>query len=74
MIDEIICGSTLDVLKDMEAESIDCCICSPPYWGLRDYGIDGQLGLEPTFQLYITHLLEIFDEVQRAPSAPSITR
>ena len=65
MIDEIICGSTLDVLKDMEAESIDCCICSPPYWGLRDYGIDGQLGLEPTFQLYIKHLLEIFDEVYR---------
>ena len=65
MIDEIICGSTLDVLKGMEAESIDCVVTSPPYWGLRDYGIDGQLGLEPTFQLYIEHLLEIFDEIYR---------
>jgi site-specific DNA-methyltransferase (adenine-specific) len=64
-VDSIICGNTLDVLRTMPDESIDCCITSPPYWGLRDYGIDSQLGLEPTFQLYIEHLLEIFDQVHR---------
>jgi DNA modification methylase len=37
-INKIICGDALEVLKTMESESIDCCITSPPYWGLRDYG------------------------------------
>ncbi len=41
------------------------CITSPPYWALRDYGVEGQLGLEPTFQEYITKLCDIFDEVKR---------
>lgn len=44
---------------------MDCCITSPPYWALRDYKVDGQLGLEPTFQEYIHKLLAIFDEVKR---------
>ena len=65
MIDTIICGECLDVLSSMEAETVDCVITSPPYWGLRDYGIDGQIGLEPTFQEYITKLQTIFDEVFR---------
>ena len=63
--DTIVCGDTLEVLREMESESIDCCITSPPYWSLRDYGIDGQLGLEPTFNEYITNLQTIFDEVYR---------
>ena len=46
-------------------ESVDVIITSPPYWGLRDYGVEGQLGLEPTFQEYITKLCDIFDEVMR---------
>jgi len=119
-------GNALEVLKDMESESIDCVICSPPYWALRDYGIEpviwdgdedcehewgtkikqkghqhfrdftwetggqpkekesvevqeidkgnfctkcgawqGSLGLESTFQLYIQHLIQIFDEIKR---------
>ncbi|MGR3302888.1 MAG: DNA-methyltransferase [Candidatus Scalindua sp.] len=58
-------GNALEVLKDMDSESIDMCCCSPPYWGLRDYGEDGQLGLEPTYQEYIGKLVAIFDEVKR---------
>jgi len=42
----IVCGDALEVLRGMEAESVQCCVTSPPYWGLRDYGTDGQLGLE----------------------------
>ena len=58
-------GDCLDVLKGMDSESVDMCMTSPPYWGLRDYGEDGQLGLEPTYQEYIDKLAAIFDEVKR---------
>lgn len=61
----VICGDALKVLQAMEAESIDCVVTSPPYWALRDYGVVGQLGLEPTFQEYITKLCGILDEVKR---------
>jgi len=64
-IDTIIPGNTLSVLNTLPSESIDCVITSPPYWGLRDYGVDSQLGLEPTFNEYITNLQTIFDEVYR---------
>lgn len=55
----------LSGLKEMKAESIDCVVTSPPYWGLRDYGVKGQIGLEKTFEQYISKLMEIFDEVKR---------
>lgn len=58
-------GDALTILKSLKAESINCCVTSPPYWALRDYGVEGQLGLEPTFQEYITKLCDIFDEVKR---------
>ena len=64
-LNKIIEGDALAVLKTMPDESIDCVITSPPYWALRDYGVAGQLGLEPTFQEYITKLCDIFDEVKR---------
>lgn len=64
-LNKIYQGSALEILKTFEDESIDCCITSPPYWGLRDYGVEGQLGLEPTFELYISHLMQIFNEVKR---------
>ena len=41
-------GDVRDVLREMPAESVNMCVTSPPYWGLRDYGTDGQLGLERT--------------------------
>lgn len=110
-INQIICGNALKVLKRFPAESINCCISSPPYWALRDYGWDtctlwgslddfcmpkskkkrdrwwimirwraslkggifspnkkawiGALGLEPTIELYLEHLLAVYDQVKR---------
>lgn len=61
----IIRGDALSVLKTLDSESVNCCMTSPPYWALRDYGVQGQLGLEPTFNEYITRLCDIFDEVKR---------
>lgn len=55
----------LEGLKQIDSGSVDCVITSPPYWALRDYGVDGQLGLESTFQEYIEKLLQVFDEVKR---------
>jgi DNA modification methylase len=52
-------------LKELPDNSIDCIVTSPPYWALRDYGVEGQLGLENTFQDYIDKLLEIFTECKR---------
>ena len=48
-INQIICGTAKEVLQTFPTGSISCCISSPPYWALRDYGVEGQLGLEPTF-------------------------
>ena len=62
---KIICGDALEVLKTLDNESIDSCITSPPYYGLRDYGVEGQLGLERTYNEYITKLCVIFEEVKR---------
>ncbi len=56
-------GSALEVLKTFPSESIDMVMTSPPYWALRDYGVEGQLGLEPTFDEYIKKLCDIFDIV-----------
>ena len=58
-------GDALEVLKTFPDECIDMCITSPPYWGLRDYGVEGQLGLEETPEMFINNLCDIFDEVKR---------
>ena len=55
----------LDTMARMDDESIDCVITSPPYWGLRDYGTDGQLGLEKTPEEYVQKMVQIFAEVRR---------
>ena len=65
MKNTILQGDSLEVLKTLEGESVDCVVTSPPYWNLRDYGVVGQLGLEPTFQEYIQKLCDIFDGVRR---------
>ncbi len=59
----IIHNDCLAALKDMPDESVHCCVTSPPYYGLRDYGIKGQVGREATPEQYITKLTEIFSEV-----------
>ena len=56
----------MEALKTLESESVDCCITSPPYWGLRDYGVEGQLGLEKTPEEYVAKMVEVFREVKRA--------
>ncbi len=61
----ILQGDALTKLKELPDQSVNMCMTSPPYWALRDYGVDGQFGLEPTFDLYIKHLCDIFDEVKR---------
>ena len=58
-------GKNMDTLKRLAEKSIQCCVTSPPYFGLRDYGIDGQLGLEPTPELFVQNLVEVFREVRR---------
>jgi DNA modification methylase len=55
----------LDTLRKMPNDFLDCVITSPPYWQLRDYGYDGQWGLEPTFQEYLEHLWQMMDEIYR---------
>lgn len=61
----IIQGDVLEVLKQIPNESIDMCITSPPYWGLRDYGVIGQIGVEGHIDDYISKLTEVFEEVKR---------
>ena len=58
-------GDALTCLKQMPDESVNCCVTSPPYYGLRDYGVDGQLGNENTPEEYISKMVEIFTEVNR---------
>ena len=55
----------LETLKKMPDNFVDCIITSPPYWQLRDYGYDGQWGLESTFQKYLEHLWSMMDEIYR---------
>ena len=62
---EIKQGDALSVLKTIPDQCINTCVTSPPYWGLRDYGVEGQIGLEPTLQEYVEALVEVFREVRR---------
>jgi len=61
----VIEGDTLEVLPTLESQSAHCCVTSPPYWGLRDYGVDGQLGLEATPDEYVERMAEVFGQVWR---------
>lgn len=62
---EIRRGDALTELRAMPYGSVQCVVTSPPYWGLRDYGTTGQLGLEATPELYVAGLVEVFREVHR---------
>jgi DNA modification methylase len=61
----ILQGDCKEKLKELESQSINTCVTSPPYWGLRDYGVEGQLGLEATPEEYVQKLVEVFREVRR---------
>lgn len=64
-VNKIYQGDALETLRTFPDKCIDMIITSPPYYALRDYGVDGQLGMESTFQEYINKLCDIFDEVKR---------
>ena len=57
---KLINGDVRQVLSELEPESVQCVVTSPPYWDLRDYGSDGQLGLEATPEGYIDNMVEVF--------------
>ena len=58
-------GDSATVLKTLTAGSVNCCVTSPPYYALRDYGVEGQIGLEETPERYIEKLVDVFREVKR---------
>ena len=58
-------GDVRESLAELPADSVHCVVTSPPYWGLRDYGVDGQLGMEPTLGEHIEALVSVFCEVRR---------
>ena len=65
MINKILCGDALDIIKDIPDKYVNCVVTSPPYYGLRDYGHDGQIGLEETPEMYVEKLVKLFREVHR---------
>ena len=62
---EILTGDCRETLKTLPAASVQCCVTSPPYWGLRDYGHADQIGQEKTPQLYVETMVQVFKEVWR---------
>jgi len=62
---KIINADVIDGLRSLPDQSVQCCVTSPPYWGLRDYGVEGQIGLEPSPEEYVARLVEVFREVRR---------
>ena len=61
----ILVSDVMDGLAALGDDSVDCVVTSPPYWGLRDYGVEGQLGLEPTLAEHIAAMVAVFEEVRR---------
>jgi len=61
----IIIGDVIDGLRTLDDGSVQCCVTSPPYWGLRDYGVEGQIGLEKTPDEFVAKMVDVFCEVRR---------
>ena len=64
-LDTIYIGDCLEVLRTLPDESVHCCVTSPPYYALRDYGMDDQIGREASPKEYISRLTDVFTEVRR---------
>jgi site-specific DNA-methyltransferase (adenine-specific) len=62
---QISVGDCIESMRDMPDCSVQCCVTSPPYWGLRDYGHEGQIGLEATPEDYVERIVAVFREVRR---------
>lgn len=58
-------GDALEMLSELDDQSVQCCVTSPPYYGLRDYGVEGQMGLEASPRIYIENMVAVFEEVRR---------
>lgn len=65
MINTIIQGDSREKLKTIKSKSVRCCVTSPPYYGLRDYGVDGQIGLEQSPEEFVQQMVDVFREVKR---------
>lgn len=68
-MNQIIQGDCLEILKTIPDNTINCCVTSPPYWGLRNYNNDSQLGLEKTPEEYVKNMVKVFREVKRVLKA-----
>lgn len=64
-VNRVLVGDALSRLRELPEECVHTCITSPPYWSLRCYGIEGQIGLEPSIEEYVAKLVEVFREVRR---------
>ena len=64
-VEEVLLGDALEQLRTLDAESVYTCVTSPPYYNLRDYGADGQIGAESTPEEYVERLVTVFREVRR---------
>lgn len=64
-LDRVTCGDCVELMRRLPDESVNMVMFSPPYWGLRDYGIEGQIGLEPTYQEYIAKMVGVGREIKR---------
>src|SRR5690554_3561041 len=64
-MNKIIQGDVIETLRSLPDGIVHTCVTSPPYWGLRDYGVPGQIGLEPTPEEYVEKMVEVFREVRR---------
>lgn len=62
---EIVQGDALNTLRSLAPGKVQVAVTSPPYWQLRDYGVEGQIGLEPSVHAYVARLVEVFDELAR---------
>ena len=61
----ILNGDVIACLRSLPDACVQCVVTSPPYWGLRDYGVEGQIGLEPTPEEHVEKMVEVFREVRR---------
>lgn len=61
----VIHGDTREVIRQLPSDTFQCAVTSPPYWGVRDYGVENQIGAEPDLDAYIKDLVAIFREVRR---------
>lgn len=62
---EIICGDVRETLRKLRPNSVQCAVTSPPYWGVRDYGVEGQIGAERVLREYVETLTAVFRDVRR---------